>query len=122
MYCACWDPSNLVPEHPLATGNWGCGGLFPSPHHPLLLPTLLLSTAFGGDKSLKAVQQMMSASQAERDLIYFTFGEKYSGRTLESWLLDLNHLIEKHSITVGAFFLLLLLSVHRLAAVVVAWC
>jgi hypothetical protein len=26
MYCSCWDPTNAIPIHPLATGNWGCGG------------------------------------------------------------------------------------------------
>ncbi len=57
--------------------------------------------AFGGDKSLKAVQQMMAASQAERDLEYFTFGEKYAGRTLEDWLLELNRFVVEHNLTVG---------------------
>ncbi|XP_026078065.1 poly(ADP-ribose) glycohydrolase-like isoform X1 [Carassius auratus] len=40
----------------IATGNWGCG-------------------AFGGDTRLKAVLQMMAAAEAERDLMYFTFGD-----------------------------------------------
>ncbi|KAG1945338.1 poly(ADP-ribose) glycohydrolase [Pimephales promelas] len=40
----------------VATGNWGCG-------------------AFGGDTRLKAVLQMMAAAEAERDLMYFTFGD-----------------------------------------------
>uniref|UniRef100_A0A9J7YJY4 poly(ADP-ribose) glycohydrolase n=2 Tax=Cyprinus carpio TaxID=7962 RepID=A0A9J7YJY4_CYPCA len=47
------QPENLSA---VATGNWGCG-------------------AFGGDKRLKAVLQMMAAAEAERDLMYFTFGD-----------------------------------------------
>lgn len=39
----------------VATGNWGCG-------------------AFGGDPSLKALLQLMAASEAGRDIVYFTFG------------------------------------------------
>lgn len=85
MYCSCWDPTNAIPGHPLATGNWGCG-------------------AFGGDKSLKAVQQMMAASQAERDMEYFTFGEKYAGRTLEDWLLELNRFVVEHNLSVGDLY------------------
>ncbi|XP_077999725.1 poly(ADP-ribose) glycohydrolase-like [Glandiceps talaboti] len=40
----------------VATGNWGCG-------------------AFGGDPRLKALIQMMAASVAKRDLVYFTFDD-----------------------------------------------
>ncbi|KAK7135181.1 hypothetical protein R3I93_018329 [Phoxinus phoxinus] len=47
------EPENLSA---VATGNWGCG-------------------AFGGDTRLKAVLQMMAAAEAERDLMYFTFGD-----------------------------------------------
>lgn len=41
----------------VATGNWGCG-------------------AFGGDKHLKFIIQLLAASQAERDILYFTFLDK----------------------------------------------
>ena len=41
---------------PVATGNWGCG-------------------AFGGNKLLKTLVQWMSASQADRSLCYYTFGD-----------------------------------------------
>ncbi|KAJ8317850.1 hypothetical protein KUTeg_002941 [Tegillarca granosa] len=41
----------------VCTGNWGCG-------------------AFGGDKRLKALIQLMAASQANRDTCYFTFDDK----------------------------------------------
>ncbi|XP_060067436.1 poly(ADP-ribose) glycohydrolase-like [Ylistrum balloti] len=40
----------------VCTGNWGCG-------------------AFGGDKQLKALIQLIAASQAKRDLCYFTFDD-----------------------------------------------
>ncbi|XP_048248208.1 poly(ADP-ribose) glycohydrolase-like [Haliotis rufescens] len=40
----------------VCTGNWGCG-------------------AFGGDKSLKALIQMIAASVAKRDVCYFTFDD-----------------------------------------------
>ncbi|KAJ3414730.1 hypothetical protein HDV05_006167 [Chytridiales sp. JEL 0842] len=42
---------------PIATGNWGCG-------------------AFQGDLGLKALIQIMAASAAQRDLLYFTFGNR----------------------------------------------
>ncbi|CAF3952122.1 unnamed protein product [Rotaria sp. Silwood1] len=41
----------------IATGNWGCG-------------------AFNGDKQLKAIIQLMAASEAQRPLIYAAFGDK----------------------------------------------
>ncbi|OWK07893.1 PARG, partial [Cervus elaphus hippelaphus] len=40
----------------VATGNWGCG-------------------AFGGDARLKALIQILAAAVAERDVVYFTFGD-----------------------------------------------
>jgi len=39
-----------------ATGNWGCG-------------------AFGGDPQLKALLQWLAASAADRDLVYYPFGD-----------------------------------------------
>lgn len=41
----------------VCTGNWGCG-------------------AFGGDKQLKALIQLMAAARAGRDLCYFTFDDE----------------------------------------------
>ncbi|KAL4240563.1 hypothetical protein ACF0H5_001355 [Mactra antiquata] len=41
----------------VCTGNWGCG-------------------AFGGDKQLKALIQLMAAAKAGRDLCYFTFDDE----------------------------------------------
>ncbi|XP_016429780.1 poly(ADP-ribose) glycohydrolase isoform X4 [Sinocyclocheilus rhinocerous] len=69
----------------VATGNWGCG-------------------AFGGDTRLKAVLQMMAAAEAERDLMYFTFGDA-------DLLRDVHHihtLITDAYATVGSVFSLLL--------------
>ena len=40
----------------VATGNWGCG-------------------AFGGDPHLKFLIQLLAASQCNRDMVYFTFGD-----------------------------------------------
>lgn len=42
------------PNKPIATGHWGCG-------------------AFFGEKQLKALIQWMAASQANRNLVYFSF-------------------------------------------------
>ncbi|XP_067673402.1 poly(ADP-ribose) glycohydrolase-like [Haliotis asinina] len=48
------ESANHLPA--VCTGNWGCG-------------------AFGGDKRLKALIQMMAASAAKRDVCYFTFDD-----------------------------------------------
>ncbi|XP_060712577.1 poly(ADP-ribose) glycohydrolase-like isoform X2 [Hemiscyllium ocellatum] len=58
-YCGFSNAHRVVPawqNTPVATGNWGCG-------------------AFQGDAKLKALIQIMAAAQAERDVIYFTFGD-----------------------------------------------
>ncbi|XP_052262139.1 poly(ADP-ribose) glycohydrolase-like [Dreissena polymorpha] len=56
-YCgfASVDP-NIKKLPAVCTGNWGCG-------------------AFGGDKQLKALIQLMAAAKAGRDLCYFTFDD-----------------------------------------------
>ena len=41
----------------VATGNWGCG-------------------VFGGDPELKAMIQLLAASAANRNVMYFAFGDK----------------------------------------------
>uniref|UniRef100_A0A9J7XJU6 poly(ADP-ribose) glycohydrolase n=1 Tax=Cyprinus carpio carpio TaxID=630221 RepID=A0A9J7XJU6_CYPCA len=76
------QPENLSA---VATGNWGCG-------------------AFGGDKRLKAVLQMMAAAEAERDLMYFTFGDA----DLVKDVLHIHKLISDTHATVGSVFRLLL--------------
>lgn len=70
---------------PIATGNWGCG-------------------AFGGDKSLKVMQQMMAASQAGRDLVYHAFGTTYRGRLLAEWIDELQGLVAARQLTVGELY------------------
>ena len=48
----------------IATGNWGCG-------------------AFNGDPVLKGMIQMVAAAQAERGLLYLTFGDETLRKQLE---------------------------------------
>lgn len=48
-------PSDKIPA--VCTGNWGCG-------------------AFGGDKQLKALIQLMAAAKAGRDMCYYTFDDE----------------------------------------------
>ncbi|KAK6018455.1 poly glycohydrolase [Ostertagia ostertagi] len=54
---------------PVATGNWGCG-------------------AFGGNKELKSLIQMLAAARAGRDMIYYTFANK-------RFEISMNELYEK---------------------------
>ena len=65
----------------LATGNWGCG-------------------AFGGDKPLKCIIQLMAAAVTKRDLIYFTFGDKKLGDSLK----ELHELLRETHTPVGALW------------------
>jgi poly(ADP-ribose) glycohydrolase len=53
------DRRDCDPRHKygIASGNWGCG-------------------AYNGDPHLKAIIQLMAASQADRDLVYFTFDDQ----------------------------------------------
>lgn len=70
----------------VATGNWGCG-------------------AFGGDKHLKALLQIMAASVARRDLIYFTFYDEEFSNELQ----EIHTLIKSNSkLTVGVLWKALL--------------
>ncbi|GAB1298701.1 Poly(ADP-ribose) glycohydrolase [Apodemus speciosus] len=65
-YCGFFRPG--VPSENLsavATGNWGCG-------------------AFGGDARLKALIQILAAAAAERDVVYFTFGDSELMRDIYS--------------------------------------
>ncbi|CAG2054756.1 unnamed protein product [Timema podura] len=63
---------------PVATGNWGCG-------------------AFRGDAHLKALLQLMAAGQADRDLVYFTFGDTQ----LRDDVYEIHAMLTNHGITVG---------------------
>ncbi|WAQ96761.1 PARG-like protein [Mya arenaria] len=56
-YCGFLSPGPADRALPaVCTGNWGCG-------------------AFGGDKQLKALIQLMAGARAGRDLCYFTFDD-----------------------------------------------
>lgn len=80
-------PSSLatdIDEAPggIATGNWGCG-------------------AFGGDRSLKTVQQWMAASASGHpSLHYYTFGEKHCGADLARLIERANELAHRHALTI----------------------
>ncbi|KAI4901043.1 hypothetical protein NFI96_034317 [Prochilodus magdalenae] len=69
-------PANYTPA--IATGNWGCG-------------------ACNGDPRLKALIQMMAAAVAERDLAFFTFGNKNQAQELQR----MHHFLKTHQVTVG---------------------
>ncbi|CAF1117543.1 unnamed protein product [Rotaria sp. Silwood1] len=56
---------------PIATGNWGCG-------------------VFNGDKQLKAIIQLIAASEAVRPLIYAAYGDK---NVIESFYKVYDYLI-----------------------------
>ena len=65
----------------VATGNWGCG-------------------AFGGNKELKTLVQWMAASQAERDIIYYTFRDHTLGEQQE----EVVEKCQEAKVTVGQLF------------------
>ena len=62
----------------VATGNWGCG-------------------AFGGDPYLKSLIQLMAAAEAERDVAYFTFGD----RQLAQDIHRMHDYLVENEVTVG---------------------
>jgi len=67
----------------VATGNWGCG-------------------AFGGDPHLKFLIQLLAASQCNRDMVYFTFGDVQLMNKLKKMH---NFLYDRDtSITVGSLY------------------
>ncbi|GAB5578574.1 poly(ADP-ribose) glycohydrolase isoform X1 [Prionailurus iriomotensis] len=70
----------------VATGNWGCG-------------------AFGGDARLKeALIQIMAAAVAERDVVYFTFGDSELMRDI----YNMHTFLTERKLTVGEVYKLLL--------------
>ncbi|KAB0384187.1 hypothetical protein FD755_006104 [Muntiacus reevesi] len=69
----------------VATGNWGCG-------------------AFGGDARLKALIQILAAAVAERDVVYFTFGDAELMRDIYS----MHTFLTERKLTVGEVYKLLL--------------
>ncbi|KAG3264963.1 poly(ADP-ribose) glycohydrolase, transcript variant X1 [Ictidomys tridecemlineatus] len=85
-YCGFLRPG--VPSENLsavATGNWGCG-------------------AFGGDARLKALIQILAAAAAERDVVYFTFGDSELMRDVYS----MHTFLTERKLTVGEVYKLLL--------------
>lgn len=76
------SPQNLSA---VATGNWGCG-------------------AFGGDCRLKALLQILAASQAGRDVVYFTFGD----HQLMKEIYNMHSALAKSGLTVGDVYKLLM--------------
>lgn len=82
-YCGfiCQPEIPLAQRSAIATGNWGCG-------------------AFRGDPQLKAIIQLMAASVAGRDLVYFTFGDKQLCQRLRA----LYHFLTNCNMTVGVLY------------------
>lgn len=62
----------------VATGNWGCG-------------------AFKGDANLKTLIQLMACSAANRDMVYFTFGDK----DLRDRIFDVYTFLVRNDVTIG---------------------
>ncbi|GFT97314.1 poly(ADP-ribose) glycohydrolase [Nephila pilipes] len=77
-YCGFYEEALPPNSSAVATGNWGCG-------------------AFKGDPNLKFIIQLMAASQAGRDLVYFTFNSVH----LKKELRDIYNLIIEKNLAVG---------------------
>lgn len=73
-----------APRQIFSTGHWGCG-------------------AFGGDKHLKAIQQLVAASVAGVDLHYYAFGD----RSFSVWFPRVYALLKKRNLDAGSVFKLL---------------
>ena len=85
-FCGFSEKEILKNELPaIATGNWGCG-------------------AFGGDIYLKALLQLMAASNAGRNIVYFTFGDQ----KFANELIEMHKFIQENFLTVGNLWTLLL--------------
>ncbi|EYB96495.1 hypothetical protein Y032_0150g2783 [Ancylostoma ceylanicum] len=77
--------SSLKEARPVATGNWGCG-------------------AFGGNKKLKSLIQMLAAAKAGRAMIYCTFNDKH----FESSMIKQYEKLVGMNATIGAVYKALL--------------
>jgi poly(ADP-ribose) glycohydrolase len=75
------DTSGGTSRVPVATGNWGCG-------------------AFGGNKELKTLIQWMACSQANREMLYYTFRDK----RLVDRQLELIECLTAAKVTVGQLY------------------
>ncbi|KAK6301428.1 hypothetical protein J4Q44_G00274810 [Coregonus suidteri] len=65
----------------VATGNWGCG-------------------VFGGDARFKALLQILAASEAGRDVAYFTFGDS----ALMKDVYEMHYFLTQRHVSVGALY------------------
>jgi len=85
-YCGFYEPAdqNQEPRCPIATGNWGCG-------------------VFKGDPRLKFLLQLMAASQAGRELVYYTAGDK----KLQAEFVTMYRILSRRKCTVGQVFQLI---------------
>jgi len=78
-------------DMPIATGHWGCG-------------------AFGGNKQLKSIIQIMAASEVGRDIHYFTFGDEQFASSLSTLVA----LLKGKNVTVGALMVVLVSEYNEL--------
>ncbi|XP_022315138.2 poly(ADP-ribose) glycohydrolase-like [Crassostrea virginica] len=89
-YSGFFQPHHNPGTHPslpaVCTGNWGCG-------------------AFGGDKRLKALIQLIAATMAKRDVCYLTFDDT----TLRDELYDIHEYLTKANGGMGIGNILLLI-------------
>uniref|UniRef100_A0A6B2L698 PARG catalytic Macro domain-containing protein n=1 Tax=Arcella intermedia TaxID=1963864 RepID=A0A6B2L698_9EUKA len=70
-----------TPNEYFVTGNWGCG-------------------VFGGDKELKAVQQMIASSEEGINLVYSAFTQEKFKIRLEAFV----KFLQSHKVTVGQLY------------------
>jgi len=67
-----------LPNTAVATGNWGCG-------------------IFGANKAFKSLIQILAASETEKKVIYYTFGDQQFSHRLKKVIEDL----KQRNMTVG---------------------
>ncbi|XP_050433328.1 poly(ADP-ribose) glycohydrolase-like isoform X2 [Adelges cooleyi] len=80
-----WGNKSDCSDVSVATGNWGCG-------------------VFRGDCHLKSLLQMLSAAEAKRDVVYFTFGKT----TTRDSINDMHSFLKNKNVTVGEIFRILI--------------
>ena len=68
----------------VASGNWGCG-------------------AYRGDPRLKCLLQLMAASLARRDLLYFTFGDEL----LRDDVFAMYSVLKEKNMSIGSLYKIL---------------
>jgi poly(ADP-ribose) glycohydrolase len=84
--CLCGFSQNLDSKMAaVATGNWGCG-------------------VFLGDIQLKFLIQLMAASEADRDLVYFTFNDQKTFTALNEMV---KVIFEEHQLNIGEIYQLI---------------